>query len=78
VSGTVHAHPSGVKVIRRELVHELGPCTDDAELFALLAEQIATEEIIDVDTVVVDWRDDGCYLAVHTNSYVILRGLRPA
>jgi hypothetical protein len=64
--------------VRRERVHELGPAADEGTLFAALGEQVDDERITDVDRVVVDWRDDGCYLAVHTSSYVILRGLRSA
>jgi hypothetical protein len=71
-------HPSGVRVVRREHVYEVGPAANDGELFRLLADLIADGELVNVDSVVVDWRDDGGYLAVHTSSYVILQGLRSA
>ena len=71
-------HPSGVRVVRREHVYEVGPAQSDGELFRLLADLIADGELANVDSVVVDWRDEGGYLAVHTSSYVILQGLRTA
>lgn len=71
-------HPSGVRVVRKEHLFEVGPARDDAELFRLLADLVADGQLENVDTVTTDWRDDGGYLAVHTSSYVILRGLRSA
>ena len=71
-------HPSGVRVLRRERVHDLGPADSDAALFRELGDLVESGYVADVDSVVVDWRDDGCHLAVHTSSYVILRGLRSA
>jgi hypothetical protein len=72
------AHPSGVRVVRREHVYEVGPAQSDAALFRLLADLIADGRLANVDSVVVDWRDEGGFLVVHTSSYVILRGLRSA
>ena len=66
-------HPSGVRVIRRETRHELGPSDDEAELLARLAAEITSGSITGVETVVFDWRDDGCHLAVHCQSFVLLR-----
>jgi hypothetical protein len=71
-------HPSGVRVVRQEHVYEVGPARNDAALFRLLSGVIADGHVTDIDSVVVDWRDDGGYLAVHTSTYVILRGLRSA
>ena len=66
-------HPSGVRVIRRETAHELGPSDDETELLVLLAAAITAGSISDVETVAFEWRDDGCHLAVHCQSFVLLR-----
>jgi hypothetical protein len=66
-------HPSGVRVISRETTRELGPSDDEAALFCLLADEIAAERIQDVQRVVLDWRDDGCHLLVHSSSFVLLQ-----
>ena len=66
-------HPSGVRVIRRETAHELGPSDDETELLGLLAAAITAGSISDVETVAFEWRDDGCHLAVHCQSFVLLR-----
>ena len=66
-------HPSGVRVISRQTTRELGPSDDEATLFRLLADEIAAERIQDVQHVVLDWRDDGCHLLVHCNSFVLLQ-----
>jgi hypothetical protein len=71
----VSRHPSGVRVIQRETAHELGPSGDETQLLALLAAEIAAGTIADVETVVFEWRDDGCHLAVHCQSFVLLRGI---
>jgi hypothetical protein len=65
-------HPSGVRVIQRQTTRELGPADDEAGLLRLLADEIAAERIHDVQTIVLDWRDDGCHLLVHSSSYVLL------
>jgi len=72
------APPSGVRVVRQEHVYEVGPAQSDASLFRLLADLVADGRLTNVDSVVVDWRDEGGFLAVHTSAYVILRGLRSA
>jgi len=77
-STVVSDHPTGVRVVRHEHRFEVGPANDDVELFRLLADLVADGELENVDSVVTDWRDDGGYLAVHTSTYVILRGLRSA
>ncbi len=66
-------HPSGVRVIRREATCEIGPGGDETELLRLLAREIAASRIGDVESLVVDWREEGCYLVVYSSSYVILR-----
>jgi hypothetical protein len=66
-------HPSGIRVVRREKAHELGPADDEADLLGVLATELRAERITDVRAVVFDWRDDGCHLVVHCNSYVLLR-----
>jgi hypothetical protein len=66
-------HPSGVRVIRRETAHELGPSDDETELLALLAAAITAGTISDIESVVFEWRDDGCHLAVRCQSFVLLR-----
>jgi hypothetical protein len=70
---TATRHPTGIRVIRRESTCEFGPGDNEADLLVSLAREIAAERIDDVQTIVVDWRDDGCYLCVHSNSYVLLR-----
>jgi hypothetical protein len=66
-------HPSGVRVFRRDATCEVGPGRDEAELLRLLAREIAASRITDVESLVVDWREDGCYLIVYLSSFVILR-----
>jgi hypothetical protein len=44
-------------------------------LLRALAGAIAARRIDDVQSITVDWRDDGCYLLVYCNSYVMIRSL---
>ena len=60
-------------MIRRETAHELEPSDDQAALLGLLAAAITAGSISDVETVAFEWRDDGCHLAVHCQSFVLLR-----
>ena len=60
-------------MLRRETTHDLGPADDEAHLLGMLAAELRAERITDVHTAVFDWRDDGCHLTVHCNSYVLLR-----
>ena len=70
---TATRHPTGIRVIRRESTQEFGPGDNEAQLLRSLATEITAERIDDVQAIVIDWRDDGCYLRVHSNAYVLLR-----
>jgi len=68
-------HPTGTRVIRREATRELGPANTETELLHTLTREIVAEHISDVESIVIDWRDDGCYLRAHSNTYVLLCGV---
>jgi hypothetical protein len=68
-------HPTGARVIRKETTQVFGPEQSEPKLLRALAGAIAGGRIDDVQSITVDWRDEGCYLLVYCNSYVMIRNL---
>jgi hypothetical protein len=68
-------HPTGARVIRKETTQVFGPEVSEPKLLRALAGAIAAGRIDDVQSIIVDWRDDGCYLLVSCNSYVMIRSI---
>jgi hypothetical protein len=68
-------HPTGARVIRKESMQVFGPEASEPKLLRALAGAIAAGRIDDVQSITVDWRDEGCYLLVYCNSYVMIRSL---
>ena len=66
-------HPSGIRVIRRETVHTLGPRDDEVQLLRDLLAEMTAGRVADIGTITFDWQDDGCHLAVYCDSYALLR-----
>jgi hypothetical protein len=70
-------HPTGARVIRKETTQVFGPEAGEPKLLRALAGAIAGGRIDDVQSITVDWRDEGCYLLVCSHSSVTLRSLNP-
>jgi hypothetical protein len=68
-------HPSGVRLIHTETTQVFGPEESEPKLLRALAGAITGGRIDDVQSITVDWRDDGCYLLVYCNSYVMMRSV---
>jgi hypothetical protein len=72
---TAMHHPRGARMIRKESTQVFGPEASEPKLLRALAGAIAARRIDDVQSITVDWRDDGCSLLVYCNSYVMIRSL---
>ena len=66
--------PDRLPVRMRRLVdrREVGPAASEGELLRLVAEIVDSDDL-NVQSVVVDWRDDGCYADVFSEGYVVVR-----
>ncbi len=59
--------------MRRQVTRtEFGPGESEAELLRAVADSVEAEGLA-VQSIVVDWRDDGCYVEVFSEGYVIVR-----
>jgi len=63
---------SGVRMRRQVTRTEFGPSDSEAGLLRTIAEAIEADGLA-VQSVVVDWRDDGCYVEVFSEGYVVVR-----
>jgi len=61
-----------IRVRRRIDRREFGPAESEAELLRLVADAVDGGHL-NVQSLVVDWRDDGCYLEVFAAGYVVVR-----
>jgi hypothetical protein len=51
---------------------EVGPATTEAELLRMVADAVDAGAL-SVQSIVVDWRDDGCYAELFSEGYVVVR-----
>jgi hypothetical protein len=59
--------------MRRQVARtEYGPGDSEAELLRAVADAIEADGFA-VQSIVVDWRDDGCYVEVFSEGYVVVR-----
>jgi hypothetical protein len=64
----------GIRVRRQVTRREFGPAPNEAALLREVADAIENG-VIDVQSLVVDWRDDGCYVEVFAENYSIVRAV---
>jgi hypothetical protein len=63
---------AGIRVSRRVTRQEFGPGGSEAALLREVADAIEADGLV-VQSLVVDWRDDGCYVEVFSEDYVVMR-----
>jgi hypothetical protein len=51
---------------------EIGPAGSEGELLRLVAAAVDADDL-NLQSIVVDWRDDGCYADVFSEGYVVVR-----
>jgi len=65
---------NGIRVRRQVTRREFGPAAGEAELLREVADAI-DDGALEVQSLVVDWRDDGCYVEVFAENYSIMRAV---
>ena len=63
---------AGIRVRRRVERQEFGPAESEAELLRRVADAVDAGDL-NLQSIVVDWRDDGCYVEVYSEDYVVVR-----
>jgi hypothetical protein len=63
---------AGIRLRRQVTRREFGPARNEADLLREIADAI-DDDALTVQSLVVDWRDDGCYVEVFAENYAIVR-----